>query len=115
PAKTVAVGNAPAMPGVDASTRRVYVPLADDDAVAVLDGVTATVMARVPAPFHPEAVGVNPVSHRAYVAARFRALDPSGMPREWLKVWVLDGTPGSPTENSVTAEIIPAGREWGSV
>lgn len=93
-----AVGTAFGGISVNPSTNRIYVANRGPDTVSVIDGSTNIVVATIPAGPQPGGVGVNPTTNLVYVV------------NETFGVSVIDGNPGSPTENTVVAIIPVPGR-----
>lgn len=99
---TIPVGNSPAGVAVDTGTNLIYVADQGSDTLSVIDGTTNTVSATVPVGPRPVGVVVDPATHRVYVVIAGGA--PDG-------VAVIDGAPGSLTQNTVIATIPVPGRD----
>ena len=100
---TVRVGSQPVGIAADPATGRVYVANAFSNTVSVIDGTPGsatenTVIGSVPVGSHPFWVALNPITGRVYVPN-------TGTPFSGGTVSVIDGNPGSPTENTVVATV----------
>ncbi len=93
---TIVVGDAPSAIGVNPNTNRIYVANSGFDTVSVINGATNTKVADTPVGDIPVSVVVNLKTNMVfvYVANVFSN-----------SVSVIDGTPGSPTENLLLANI----------
>src|SRR6185437_4751719 len=93
---TIPVGKTPFELTANPATNRVY--------VSVINANTDTVVNTIQVTNLPAQIGVNPVTNKIYVANFFERI-----------VWVIDGTPGSPTENSIISTIIVGNNHTGIV
>jgi DNA-binding beta-propeller fold protein YncE len=87
---------------VDAATGRVYLTVLGVNAVLVLDGENHALLASIPTGALPMSPAVHPATHRVYGI--------TGDPRSH-GVWIVDGRPGSPTENTRVGTIAPPERQ----
>jgi DNA-binding beta-propeller fold protein YncE len=96
PVATVAAGGIPQTPSVDRTTRRVYVPIEDRSEVLVLDTRSLEEIARVSVAANPHRAAANSVTNKVYVIHHEGSTQ---------NVTVVDGRPGSPSENLAAAAI----------
>jgi|GEM_PF-4492748 len=64
---TVPIGNAPFSVDVNELTNRVFVTIANDNNVKVVDGLTNSIIATIPLGTRPQGVAVNSTTNRIYV------------------------------------------------
>lgn len=100
--KTISVGTGPTGVGVNPGTNRVYVSNTTAGTVSVIDGNSNDVITTIAVGASPNGITANPLTNLVYVAQSIGAIP--GL------VYVIDGTPGSSSENTVIATITASGR-----
>jgi YVTN family beta-propeller protein len=86
--RTIAVGRAPTVVGVDTRTRRVFVVNYGATSVTMLDAASGTVLATITVAPHPSALALATTTGRVFVVSDHVTLDDAG------RVSVLDAISG---------------------
>lgn len=100
---TIPLATYPANVAVDSAARKVYVvhvTSPGNNAVSIINPNNDVVTASIPIGQSGDSIGLNPVTHRVYVS--------KGVTNSLA---VIEGTPGSPVENTLIADVAaPGGR-----